>query len=63
MHLVLLDPGLGRERAVADDREGGGGEHAVAGREPLLCSAPAPRGRSSPSPSSVVLAVEDAPSP
>jgi hypothetical protein len=64
MHLVLPDLDLGRKRAVADGGKGGGGEHAVAGRDavPLLC-ARAERGRSSPSPCSVVLAVEDAPSP
>jgi hypothetical protein len=50
-------------RGRSDDGEGGGVEHAVDGRDaaPLL-RARAGRGRSSPSPPSAVLAVEDAPS-
>jgi hypothetical protein len=50
-------------RGRSDDGEGGGVEHVVDGRDaaPLL-RARAERGRSSPSPSSTVLAVEDAPS-
>jgi hypothetical protein len=50
-------------RGRSDDGEGGGVEHVVDGRDaaPLL-RARAGRGRSSPSPPSAVLAVEDAPS-